>query len=63
MSKRILIIIGHPAKERFSFSEVLGNAYMKGAKSSSHEVQILNRKPCDARLPIQNLILSKHKAL
>jgi len=42
MSKRILIIIGHPAKERLSFSEALGAAYMKGAQRSAHEVQILN---------------------
>ena len=42
MSKRILIIIGHPAKERLSFSEVLGEAYKKGAQISGHELQIIN---------------------
>jgi putative NADPH-quinone reductase len=42
MAKRILIIIGHPAKERLSFSEALGLAYMKGAQVSGHEVQLIN---------------------
>ena len=42
MSKRILIIIGHPSKERLSFSEALSIAYQKGAQSSGNEVELIN---------------------
>ena len=42
MAKRILIIIGHPAKARLSFSEALAEAYQAGAQSAGHEVQLVN---------------------
>lgn len=37
-----MIILGHPARERISFCEVLALAYQKGAHDAGHEVQILN---------------------
>jgi putative NADPH-quinone reductase len=42
MTKRILIIIGHPAKLRQSFSEVLAGAYQQGAQGAGYEVRLLN---------------------
>jgi NAD(P)H dehydrogenase (quinone) len=42
MTKRILIILGHPARERQSFCEVLARAYEKAAKEAGHEVQLLS---------------------
>lgn len=42
MTKRILIILGHPALERQSFSEALAEAYQNGAQSTGHEVQLIN---------------------
>lgn len=42
MKKRILIILGHPAKARQSFSEVLAEAYQNGALSTGHEVQLVS---------------------
>jgi putative NADPH-quinone reductase len=42
MIKRILIILGHPAKVRQSFSEALATAYQNGAQSTGQEVQIVS---------------------
>jgi len=42
MTKRILIILGHPALERQSFSEALADAYQNGAQGTGHEVQLVN---------------------
>ena len=42
MTKRILIILGHPAHERQSFCEVLALAYQKAAQEAGHEAQLLN---------------------
>lgn len=42
MTKRILIILGHPAKARQSYSEALAAAYQNGAQSTEHEVQLVN---------------------
>ena len=42
MTKRILIILGHPAKARQSFSEALAEAYLAGAQSAGHEVQFVS---------------------
>ena len=41
MTKRILIILGHPAKERQSFCEALAAAYESSAQSAGHEVQLI----------------------
>jgi NAD(P)H dehydrogenase (quinone) len=35
---KILVILGHPAKNRHSFCEALANAYAGGAKESGHDV-------------------------
>jgi len=40
MSKRILVILGHPAKE--SFCGALANAYLEGAKGAGNEVQVIS---------------------
>ena len=40
MSKRILVILGHPAKE--SFSSALANSYIEGAKAAGNEVQLIS---------------------
>ncbi|NTW69418.1 MAG: NAD(P)H-dependent oxidoreductase [Chlorobiaceae bacterium] len=40
MSKRILVILGHPAKE--SFCGALADAYVLGARTAGNEVQLLN---------------------
>ena len=42
MAKNILIILGHPARERKSFCEVLALAYKNSAAEAGHEVQMLN---------------------
>ena len=42
MTKRILIILGHPARARQSFSEALAVAYQNGAQRTGHEVQLVN---------------------
>jgi NAD(P)H dehydrogenase (quinone) len=42
MKKRILIILGHPAKARQSFSEALAAAYQNGALSMGNEVQLVS---------------------
>ena len=42
MAKHILIILGHPARERQSFCEMLALAYQKGAQEAGHDVQFLN---------------------
>jgi putative NADPH-quinone reductase len=42
MAKRILIILGHPAKLRRSFSEALAEAYQHGAQGTGHEVRFVN---------------------
>lgn len=39
MSKRILIILGHPSRERHSFCEALAEAYAEGAREAGHEVE------------------------
>ena len=39
MSKRILVILGHPANE--SFCGALANSYVMGAKSAGNEVQLI----------------------
>jgi putative NADPH-quinone reductase len=39
MSKRILVILGHPAEH--SFCRALADAYVKGAAAAGHEVQFL----------------------
>lgn len=36
MSKRILVILGHPAKE--SFCAALADSYVEGAKTAGNEV-------------------------
>lgn len=41
ISKNILVIIGHPARERESFSEALAYAYKEGAEQAGHHVEIL----------------------
>ena len=40
MSKRILVILGHPAKE--SFCAALADSYVEGAKAAGNEVQLLS---------------------
>lgn len=40
MSKRILVILGHPAKE--SFCAALANAYVEGAQAAGNEVQVIS---------------------
>lgn len=40
MSKRILVILGHPAKE--SFCGALANAYVAGAQAAGNEVQLIS---------------------
>ena len=40
--KRILIVIGHPAKLRQSFSEALAGAYQQGAQGAGYEVRLVN---------------------
>lgn len=45
MTKRILIVIGHPAKMRQSFSEALAGAYQQGAQGAQgagYEVRLVN---------------------
>ena len=42
MTKRVLIILGHPTRERKSFCEALALAYQQGARDAGHEVQLLN---------------------
>lgn len=39
MSKRILVILGHPANE--SFCGALANSYVMGAKSAGNEIQLI----------------------
>jgi NAD(P)H dehydrogenase (quinone) len=39
MNKRILVILGHPAKA--SFCEALANSYVKGARAAGNEVQLI----------------------
>jgi putative NADPH-quinone reductase len=39
MSKRILVILGHPAND--NFCGALANAYIQGAKAAGNEVQLL----------------------
>jgi NAD(P)H dehydrogenase (quinone) len=41
MTKRILIILGHPAHERRSFCEALAASYQEGAQESGHEVKLI----------------------
>jgi NAD(P)H dehydrogenase (quinone) len=41
MTKRILIILGHPAHARQSFCEALAVAYQEGAQEAGHEVQLV----------------------
>ena len=40
MSKRILVILGHPAKE--SFCSALANSYIEGANAAGNEVQLIS---------------------
>lgn len=40
MSKRILVIIGHPAKE--SFCGALANSYAEGAQAAGNDVQLIS---------------------
>jgi len=40
MSKRILVILGHPANE--SFCSALADSYVEGAKAAGNEVQLLS---------------------
>ncbi|NTU44586.1 MAG: NAD(P)H-dependent oxidoreductase [Chlorobiaceae bacterium] len=40
MSKRILVILGHPAKK--SFCSALADSYVNGARAAGNEVQLLN---------------------
>lgn len=40
MSKRILVILGHPANE--SFCGALADSYVKGAKAAGNEVQLIS---------------------
>lgn len=40
MSKRIIVINGHPVKD--SFSEAIANEYIKGAKESGAEIKFVN---------------------
>lgn len=40
MSKRILVILGHPATQ--SFCGALADSYIKGAKAAGHEVQLIS---------------------
>lgn len=40
MSKRILVVLGHPARD--SFCAALANAYIAGANASGHEVQLIS---------------------
>lgn len=40
MSKRILVILGHPVKE--SFCGALANAYVAGAQAAGNEVQLIS---------------------
>lgn len=42
MTKRILIILGHPAHGRQSFAEALALAYQAGAQSAGQEVQLVS---------------------
>ena len=42
MKKRVLIVLGHPALERQSFSEALVVAYQAGAHSAGNEVKIVS---------------------
>jgi NAD(P)H dehydrogenase (quinone) len=42
MTKRILIVIGNPAKLRKSFSEALAEAYQQGAQGAGYEVRLVN---------------------
>lgn len=42
MAKRILIVIGHPAKLRKRFSEALAEAYQQGAQRAGYEVRLVN---------------------
>jgi len=42
MSKRILIILGHPALERQSFCEALASAYHLSAERAGHEVRLIH---------------------
>jgi putative NADPH-quinone reductase len=39
MSKRILVILGHPVNE--SFCGALANSYVDGAKAAGHDVQLI----------------------
>lgn len=39
--KKILIILGHPARERESFCEALANAYAEEARGAGHDVDML----------------------
>lgn len=41
MTKRILIILGHPAHQRQSFCEALALAYRQGAQAAGHEVHLV----------------------
>jgi len=42
MTRRILIILGHPAHARRSFCEALALAYQAGAQGAAHEVQFVS---------------------
>jgi NAD(P)H dehydrogenase (quinone) len=42
MTKRILIVIGNPAKLRQSFSEALAEAYKQGAQGAGYETRLVN---------------------
>ncbi len=42
MTKNILIILGHPSRERESFCEALANAYKAGAEEEGHKVQLIH---------------------
>ena len=42
MTKRILIILGHPALARISFCEALALAYQTSARDAGFEVQLLH---------------------
>lgn len=41
MSKRIAVILGHPAKDRVSFCEALASAYATGARNAGHDVHVI----------------------
>lgn len=41
MKRRILILIGNPARKRISFCEALGRAYAEGAKEGGHTVRLI----------------------